>query len=123
MLRYLGFLLLGLGFLGLLCSGMPFMSPGPPGALHIYGSLAAMLLGLALIGIHFATLTSREGRSAVGFTLPRLALYAAAFAAAWWFLLGPKANAYPRIYGLGALVAALVAGAWLLPLLKLKQDA
>ena len=124
-LRPLGFFLLSVGFMYLLLSalscGMPYMGGGKPNATMAYGGLAAMATGVLCLFTYFFFILATEGWAAAGFTLGRLILYSIASGVAWWFLCGPKANSYPRAYGLGTFILALAAGSLLLPLFKKKR--
>jgi hypothetical protein len=120
-LRISGVILLGLGFLGMLGSaGIPFMSSGNVQAFYV--SAGMFVLGWVLLIVHAIKFTMTHGWAASGITVPGMVVCSIGGAATWWFLWGPKANAYPRMYGLGAMLLTLFIASQILPRIYSLKD-
>jgi hypothetical protein len=119
LLRMAGVACLALGAVGLVAAaGIPFMGGGNTGLLWV--ALAVFGLGWILLIAHAVLHVEQCGWAAAGLTVPGLALLGAAAIGSWWFLAGPRANAYPRIYGIGILLVALIIASLVLP--RLPRD-
>lgn len=120
--RSAGLAFLAIAFLGLLASlGIPMIGGGNP-ALFSF-ALLFVGFGLGLLLIYTVVFTAKNGFAASGITLPGMFVFAASSIVAWWFLFGPRANSFPRYYGLGTLVIALIIASQILPrVYKLKRE-
>jgi hypothetical protein len=120
-LRIVGVLLLGLGFMGMIGSaGIFWISTGNVTAFYVSAGLFA--LGWVLLIVHAIIFTIEYGWAASGITVPGMVVCGIGGTAAWWFLWGPKANAYPRMYGFGALFLTLFIASQILPRLHSLND-
>ncbi len=114
LLRILGMAGIVLGFAGMFLSlGIPWMSSG--NAAGLYASLAVFVLGWMLLLIYGVWYAVTFGWAAAGVTVPSLIALGVGGLVTWWLLWGPKANGYPRMYGMGALLITITITTQVLP--------
>lgn len=113
-LRVSGVLLIAGGFLFVLANcGIPYMFSGNLARIHM--GCGVFALGWVLLIGHAVLFTRKHGWAASGITMPGLVVFGAGMGGAWWFLFGPRADSYPRIYGFGVLFFTLFIASQVLP--------